>query len=55
MMKIIFIDCDVRGEITTYETNADHVIHLSGPVFKVLVYLVYPKVAIQHSTQINSS
>lgn len=55
MMKIISIDCDVRGDITTYETNADHVIHLSGTVFKALVYLVYPNVAIQHSTQINSS
>lgn len=52
MMKIISIDCDVRGEITTYETNADHVTHLSGHVLKVLVYLVYPNVAIPHSTQI---
>ena len=37
MMKIISIDCDVRGDITTYETNADRVIHLSGTVFKALV------------------
>ena len=55
MLKIISIDCDVHSDITTYETNTDCVIHLSAAVFKVLVYLVCPNIAIQQSTQINCS
>lgn len=54
MLKIS-IDCDVHSEITTYETNTDCVIHLSAAIFKVLVYLVCPNIAIQQSTQIHFS